>query len=143
MKITCSSCGESYRVKDSWTGNFECMKCRNMISVIHKQPLTPQSAMSHVLTELNKREDYMIPFQGKKQKNDQNLIFCVDCGKKVSRNAPYCPHCGTPVNPVKQPEKQTQSAFFKTINFLSDIFMLIGCLILLWVCYLFFNKIVL
>ncbi|MHA2225735.1 MAG: zinc-ribbon domain-containing protein [Candidatus Hodarchaeales archaeon] len=34
----------------------------------------------------------------KKTKNDIASYFCVNCGKKVSLNTNFCPHCGNMIN---------------------------------------------
>lgn len=37
--------------------------------------------------------------------SDEDLDFCVKCGREISRKWNYCPNCGTAVHPQRNEEK--------------------------------------
>jgi hypothetical protein len=42
--------------------------------------------------------------------NRQNFIDCPDCAERISKKAPTCPNCGTPISTPKQTtEKQPET----------------------------------
>jgi hypothetical protein len=55
------------------------------------------------------------------------LIDCPECGKRVSSNAPTCPHCGNPIakSSIANPEVhgKGEGIFMKSLN--------CGCMIVL------------
>lgn len=81
---------------------------------------------------------------------NNNLMFCPDCGNKISRNALQCPHCGCPFEKKEEKKEEKEKVLLKDNGvkavsyittvfgyFLSSVVFGIGCLIpLCWLIYL-------
>lgn len=79
-----------------------------------------------------------------------NLMYCPDCGNKISRNALKCPHCGCPFDKKDDEKEQKKEKVLlkdngvKAVSYittvigylLSSVIFGIGCLVpLCWLIY--------
>lgn len=123
----CNKCG-----KETFNPDMVCDNCR------------PIKEEEKVIKKKN--EESASVSENKELENvNTNLMFCPDCGKKISRSAITCPNCGHPFE-VKREEKKVvlKSGGIKAISYITTLIgyalsfkiLGIGCIIpLAWFLY--------
>lgn len=96
-EATCPDCEERFVVRDAADVEMEQHKDAQQTQEVPKSPSVPFSNSNSSNNNQRMKEN---PTGIKSlYSSTSNIISCPDCGEKVSKRAPYCPHCGTPVRP--------------------------------------------
>lgn len=91
MKTQCPHCDQHYEVDDRIGG--EIVKCEMCGQEFVAEPLPevrPKPAPAAVVPKPVPKP----AAPGQVLNSNPNLMFCPDCGRQISRNAPACPNCG-------------------------------------------------
>ena len=84
MKVTCLDCGAVYQIDDSKIPDkgayAKCKKCQTRFFIKKESNLQREKI------------------------TNQAVVKCNGCGKQISKNANFCPHCGEPSKTSKEAE---------------------------------------
>lgn len=137
MKYTCCMCGEP-------TDNEEemCDKCKIEYGYVERKKCIfcgkEIEQDKTVCTGCEKAYETML-FQQKQekkrkkeeaeQKNPLNMMYCTDCGKKISRSAMFCPNCGRPFkeNQKKEEKVVLENSALRAVCYVTDIISFCIC----------------
>lgn len=94
MKTQCPHCNQNYDVDANVSGEIvTCQKCgqefvADPIPVVHRRVIGGRQENSSSAPCFN-----------------ENMMYCQDCGKIISKKASSCPHCGHPYSAVGGEDK--------------------------------------
>lgn len=113
----CNKCGE-----ETFNPDMICDNCKPKKEEIKQ---VTQEKEEKEVKQKNERKDgveYGNQDESRETTNT-NLMFCPDCGKKISRSATSCPNCGHPFEQKKKEEKKVilKSGGTKAISYITTL----------------------
>lgn len=96
----CNKCG-----RETPNPDMLCDDCRPKKPEAEKEVTEQKKVVLDETKQSQQKEDKM---QNNDTNQNTNLMYCPDCGNKISRNALQCPHCGCPFERDKKDNEKEE-----------------------------------
>ena len=119
----CNKCG-----KETQNPSMICDFCNSNSEIeINSDRQYAEDRLKNIIKEKQKED------KENKFIENANLMFCSDCGNKISKNALQCPHCGKPYIKEKDVLKSPVIKFISDVTIVISFFIPYGLIIpIIW-----------
>lgn len=104
---------------------FTCPRCHKELITYDKSVKYPPKPTQSTLKPFNNNNPIT---NSTKSSNNMALVYCSECGKQISSNAPYCPSCGAPQNNHSTDNTEISLGYL-LVSFLIPLIGIILCFI--------------